>query len=179
MASQNINLFQTKTTIQPLLEVIERYVKTISVVLLAIVFSGGIMTGIAFYVFGQQRDAMDSERQQLLAEIKNNVAKEGLFVMIRNRLVAVDKIMSTQVSYAPFIDTTIKIIQSFSLSSFSMGGKNSLMITVNVTTLAEAVDVLKTLMEMEQKKEITQPMLESFSLDDKKIQLGLSYTVVL
>jgi hypothetical protein len=179
MASQNINLFQTKTTVQPLLAFLDQYVKIAAVALLAIVFSGGILVGIAFAVFGNQRDTMEIEKQQLLALVKDNVTKESLVLMIRNRLVAVDKIMTTQVSYAPFIDTTIKIIQSFPLSSFSMGGKNSVSIAVNVTNLTEAVDVLKTLMEMEQKKEISNPMLQSFSLDEKKIQIGLSYTVVL
>jgi len=179
MASQNINLFQTKTTVQPVLAFFDQYVKIAAVALLAIVFSGGVIAGVAFTVFGNQRDAMERDKQQLLALVKDNVTKESLILMIRNRLVAVDVIMASQVSYAPFVDTTIKIIQSFPLSSFSMGAKNSVSIAVNVTSLTEAVEVLKTLMEMEQKNEIAYPMLQSFSLDEKKIQIGLSYTVVL
>jgi|GEM_PF-5576339 len=179
MVSQNINLLQTKTAVQPFLAFVQQYVKVATVVLLTIVFSGGIMVGIAFFFFGQRRDAMETERQQLLAQVKDNVAKESLLLMIRTRVMAIDKIFATQVSYAPFIDTTIKVIQSFSLSSFSMGANNSVSILVHVTSLSEAVDVLKILMEMEQKREISNPILQTFLLEGENIQIGLSYTVVL
>jgi hypothetical protein len=99
--------------------------------------------------------------------------------MVRARIAAGEKILSTQVSYAPFIDTTIKVLQSFSLSSFSMGQKNSVSITVSVASLTDATRVFATLMDMEKKKEISKPILQSFSMDEKKIQIGLTYTVVL
>jgi len=179
MASQNINLFQTKTTFQPFFVTLEKYVRISSMVLLGIVFFGGVLVGIMFFLFGQQRDAMEVERQQLLAQVKNQIVKESLLIMIRNRILSIDKILATQISYSPFIDTTAKVIQSFPLVSFSMGQKNSVSIAVNVTNLTEAVLVLQTIMEMEQKKEISNPMLQSFSLDKKDIKIGLSYTVVL
>ncbi|KKT46583.1 MAG: hypothetical protein UW37_C0021G0008 [Candidatus Gottesmanbacteria bacterium GW2011_GWA2_44_17] len=179
MPSQNINLFQTKTTLQPFFGSIEEYIRIASIIVLTIVFSGTVMAGIAFLVFGQKKDSMEKEKQQLIQQVKDNVAKESLLVMVRKRLVSVDTIMGTQVSFAPFITTTMKIIQSFPLSSFSMGQKNSVSISVHVATLEEAVAVLSTLMEMEQQKEIGNPVLQSFSMDGNKIQIGLSYTVIL
>lgn len=179
MASQHINLFQSKATNQPILAFVETYIKPATVILLTIVFTGGVMVALAFYFFAQQRDLMELERQQLLVDIKNNSPKESLFLMIRNRLTAVDAILASQVSYTPYIDTTIKIIQSFPLTSFSMGDKNSVAIGVTVTSLPEAVRVLQTMMEMDRRKEITNPVLTTFSMDEKKIQIGLSYTVVM
>ena len=111
MASQNINLLQTKTTLQPILGTIEQYVKIGSMIVLSVLFSGGILVGIVFFVFGQKRDTMKVEKEQLLSQVKNDVAKESLLVMIRSRIAAIDKIMAKQISYAPFIDTTMKVIQ--------------------------------------------------------------------
>lgn len=180
MSSQHINLFQTKTTLRPVLAMIERYVKTVSLVLLSIVFSGGIMVGIAFFVFGNQRDSMEVKKQEVMTQIKKEEGKESLFLMIRNQLGVINAILPTQVSYAPFLDTTMRIIQSFPLSSFSLGAKNSIIISVNVGSTQEAMTVLSTVLDMEQKKQIVNPILQSFTLEhEKKIQLGLSYTVVL
>jgi len=179
MASQNINLLQTKTTLQPILGTIEQYVKIGSMIVLSVLFSGGILVGIVFFVFGQKRDTMKVEKEQLLSQVKNDVAKESLLVMIRSRIAAIDKIMAKQISYAPFIDTTMKVIQSYPLSSFSLGVKNSVAIMVKVASIEEAINVLATIMEMEQKKEIGDPILQSFSIEDEKIQIGLSYTVIL
>jgi len=158
---------------------IEQYVRISAIVLLTVVFSGGIMVAIAFLVFGQQRDRMEEERQKLLSQVKTAVAKESLLIMIRGRVGAIDKIFDSQVSYAPFVDTTMNVIQTIPLSSLSMGEKNSVAISVNVVTLEEAMNVLTTLMDMEQKKKITNPVLQSFSMNEGKIQIGLSYTVVL
>jgi hypothetical protein len=179
MASQNINLFQAKTTVQPIFSFIERSVKIVALSLLSVVVSGSLMVALSFYVFGQQKDTMEAEKQQFLSRIKEYVAKESLLVMMRNRLVAVDKIVATQVAYAPYIDTTMKIIQSFSLTSFSLDPKNAVSISVSVTTMDEAMGVLKTLMDMEQRKEITTPILQSFVMDKETIKIGLSYFVVL
>lgn len=179
MPSQHINLFQNKTTLQPLFAKLERYLKTGSLIFLSIVFSGGIMVGVAFLVFGQQRDAMESKRQQLLSQVKQQENKEAMVMMIRNRIGAIDAIVNSQVSYAPFIDTTMRVTQSFPLSSFVLGAKNTVIISVNVSTLDEAVRVLSTLLDMEQKHQIANPVLQSFSLNDKNIQIGLSYVVVL
>lgn len=179
MPSQHINLFQTKATLQPIFGTIEQYIRIASMTLISIVFSGGILVMIAYLVFGQQRDTMEREKQQLLVQVKNEAAKETLFVMIRDRLGAIDKIISSQVSYAPFITTTMNVIQSYPLSSFSMGEKNSIVIGVKVTDLEEATHVLTTLMDMEKRKEIANPVLQSFSLDEKGIQVELLYTVVL
>ncbi len=179
MASQNINLFQTKTTLQPALVMTEKYLKVASTILLSVVFSGGLLVTLAFILFGNQRDRLLSEREQLLTQVKREVAKESLFLMVRNRLVAIDAVMASQISYAPFVDTTLKIIQTFPLASFSLGDKNSVNIAVKVSNLQEALHVLTTLLDMEAKKEITQPTLQSFTLDERAIQIGLSFTVVL
>ena len=179
MASQNINLLQTKTTLQPILGMMEQYVRIASMIVLSILFSGGILVGIAFFVFGQKRDSMKVEKEQLLSQVKKDVATESLLVMIRSRIAVIDKIIGKQVSYAPFIDTTMKIIQSYPLSSFSLGEKNTVAITVKVASIEEAMNVLTTIMEMEQKKEIGDPILQSFSIGEEKIQIGLSYTVIL
>jgi hypothetical protein len=179
MTSQNINLFQTKTTFQPILAMAEKYAKLASTILLSVVFVSGILVTVAFFVFGRQRDAYILERDQLLVQIKKEVSKESLFIMIRNRLISIDAIMNSQISYAPFIDTTIKIIQSFPLTSFTLGEKNSVSITVKVSTLEEATNVLSTILDMERKKEITFPLLQSFSMNEDKIQIGLSFIVVI
>lgn len=179
MATQNINLFQTKTKFQPFLVTLEQYIRISSIILLSIVFSVGILVGLAFLMFGQQRDRMELEKQQLLTEIKNNTAKESLLLMVRKRIEGIDAVLATQQSLAPFIDTTMSVIQSFTLTSFSMGEKNTVHISVKVDSLEEAMSVLTMLLQMEQKKEIVYPILESLSLDPTKIQIGLTYTVVL
>jgi len=178
MASQNINLFQTKT-LQPILTLIERYARTTAIILLSIVFSGGLIVGIAYIVFGQQRDSMERKKQQLLTQVKSNVAKESMVILIRNRISVIDSIMGTQISYAPFITTTMKVIQSFPLTSFSMGDKNSMTISFKVFSIEEAMGIFTTVLDMEKRKEITNPVLQSFTLNEKGIQIGLSYIVVL
>lgn len=177
--TQNINLFQTKTQYQPVLIKIEQYVRIVAIGVLTILFSGGLIVGASFFIFGSQRDATKRDRDALLVRLKNEVGKESMVTMIRGRIKSIDAILKSQISYAPVIDTTIKLAQSFPITSFAMGEKNSVTLTVNVTTLDEAMAVLSTLMTMEQRKEIVSPILQTFSMDPNKIQIGLMYTVVL
>lgn len=156
-----------------------QYIKAASIILCTIVIVGGVVVAIAFLAFGNQRDAMVTQKQTILAQIKENAAEENLVVMLHARIGSIDKIIASQVSYAPFIDTTMFLLQSVPLKSFSLGEKNSVSISVETQTLEEAINVMKTLLTMEENKKIAYPVLKSFTMEKNKIQLGLSFTIVM
>lgn len=180
MASQDINLLQTKSDFHPVLNILERYVPVIAVGLVSLAAVAGVLLGLAFFLLTGQRDALGNERKQLVTQIEGDVKKESLLLLVRSRLSTLSTIIETQRSFVPYIDSTLSIVKSYTLTSFALGQNNTVNVTITVWSLQDAIDVLSTVMALEKNHTITNPVLTSCTIDgDGKIELGLSYTVVL
>lgn len=180
MEKNPINLFQTQVVFSPKLLVIERYLRTARYVLLSLIFGIGLVTLIVYGIFSLQQTSLDGKRQALYAAVKQEVVKEGMLLALRSRVQALKKIMTYQISIAPYIDTTLLIAAPPRLSSFSLGEANSIHIGVNTQNVDEAITIISTVMQLTNENKIKNPLLTSILLNkDATVALEFTYTVIL
>lgn len=179
MAS-GINLFQTKTQLSPALAEAEQYVRIIALALLAVLCAGGIVIGSLFIFFEKQKNTLEGERRQALGTIEGYINKETMLVVIHERLNFIDRVFATQQSFAPFIDTTIKIIGTRPLTSFSLGEQNTVSIALSLSSMNEAVTIISGIMGLESSGLIKNTIIDFLTLDENEtVKLGVSYKVIL
>jgi hypothetical protein len=179
MASSDINLLQTKTESQSMIGLVGRYIRIVSVGIVSTVLIAGFLLGLTWYLMSAKRDGLLAEKKQVMAQIEQDKQKESLLMLVRDRLTSIGSIIDTQKSFAPYIDTTLTILKSYTLSSFGLGEKNTVNVTITVRSLDDAMEVLTTIMGMEANHMINHPILKTFMMEGGKIQLGLAYTVVI
>ena len=180
MANSGINLLQTKSDFNPLFALVKRYIVWVSMGMIGIVLVSGIGISLAFFYLQSQRETFLVTEKRLSTEIESQSVKEALLTGVASRLTAIEKILAEQHSYVPYIDTTLKIIKTYTLSSFALGENHSMSIGITVSTLEEAVDVFTTVMSMEHMHMIHSPILESFSMKESGIfDIKISYIVIL
>jgi len=180
MESNSINLFQNQAVYSPKLALVERFLRTARYLCLAMVFGVGAITLIVYVVFQLQHRSLDAKRQDLYATVKNEVTKEAMLLSLRSRVQALKKIMTYQISIAPYIDTTLLIAAPPRLTSFSLGDANSIHIGVEAATVEEAIAVMQTVVQLANSNKIKNPTVTSILLNkDATVTLGFTYTVVL
>lgn len=181
MASSDINLLQTKSTTSLFGKDVESLVRIIAILVLSITFAVGLLVAGAYVMLQSQKGTLDQTKNQFLQTISDNKEKESILTAINSRLSLIQKIMDSQHSYAPYIDTTLKILTpAYTLSSFSIGKDNAVNMTVDVNSVGDAMEMLTTIMKMEDAHMIKNPVLNSFSLEEGgKISVAVSYTVIL
>ncbi|MFZ2024962.1 MAG: hypothetical protein WAV51_01590 [Microgenomates group bacterium] len=180
MESNSINLFQNQVVYSPKLALIERFLRTARYIFLSFVFGVGIITLIVYFVFQLQHQSLDTKREELYTIVKNDVTKEALLLSLRSRVSALKKIMTYQISIAPYIDTTLLIAVPPRLTSFSLGEANSIHIGVEAATVEEAITVMETVIQLTNDNKIKNPTVTSILLNkDATVTLGFTYTVVL
>ena len=175
-----INLFQSKAELSPFWSMIEHTLEKLRIVLI-FVFLGVGVSVISLYVFAtMQKKTLASQQSQLMTIVTQYADKEIMLRALRARVISLQTIMKQQVSIAPYIDTTLLIAQPPTLTSFSIGEKNSVSISVKMTTMDNAVSLIQTVVTLTNTHKILHPLLTSFSIDkDGTITMGLSYGVIL
>lgn len=178
--SNPINLFQSKAQLSPFWSVIERYLRISRAILIFILLGCGV-TIISLYIFASmQKKTLQAQQTQLLTMVTQYADKEVMFRTLRARVLSLQSIMKQQISIAPYIDTTLLIAQPPALTAFSVGEKNSVSISVKMTSMDEAVKLVNTVITLTNDKKILHPILSSFSIDkDGSISVGLAYGVIL
>ena len=180
MENNPINLFQSQSIISPKLALLERYLRGARTFLLFIVVGVGAITLMVYFIFSLQRRTLDGQRQELFTSVKENVVKEALLLTLRARVASLKKIMTYQISIAPYIDTTLLIASPPRLASFSLGDGNSIHIGVEAQSVEEAISVVESVMQLTNENKIKNPMVTSILLNkDATVSIGFSYTVIL
>ena len=180
MENNPINLFQNRVAFSPKLAVLERYLRVIRNIFLSLILGVGIITIVVYVIFQFQQRALDEKRQTLFAIVQKDITKEAMLLSLRSRVSALKKIMTYQISIAPYIDATLLIAAPPRLSSFSLGDANTIHIGVDVDSVDEAVSVVASVIQLTNENKIKNPIVTSILLNkDEKVSLGFTYTVVL
>lgn len=180
MEKRPINLFQNQMTFSPKLTVLERYLRMARNVFLYGIFGLGILTLAVYGIFFFQQRSLNTERQALYDEVKQEVTKEAMLLALRARISSLKKIMTYQISIAPYIDTALLIAAPPKLSSFSLGDANSVRITVEARNVDDAVTVVSSVISLANDRKIKNPTLTSVNLNkDATLTLGFSYITIL
>ncbi len=177
---RSINLFDTKASLTPGWQLVEQYLCVIRQYLLWSVLIVGLVFVALFGVISFRTNQLNAEQERLSQTIQNQNLKEGMLLALRARITALKNILTIQFSVAPYIDTTLLLARPPKLTSFSIGDKNTVQISVNLPDIQEAVSMMEEIVKLVDENKIRTPNLTSLTLDkDGAIVMGLSYSVIL
>jgi len=180
VSEKSINLFDTKASLSPGWQLVEQYLRIIRQYLLWSVFIVGLILVVLFSVITFRTNQLEVEQKRLSQTIQNQNVKEGMLLALRARITSLKNILNTQFSVAPYIDTTLLLAWPPKLASFSIGEKNTVQISVNLSDIGEAVSMMEEIVKLVDENKIRTPHLTSLTIDkDGTIMMGLSYSVIL
>jgi len=176
----SVNLFQAQANLPPVLSFIEGYLRKIRFVLLTfIVCTGLVILGLHLYL-SNRINTLEGRKTQLTAAVQQQVTTEAMLFTLRVRIAALKKILLFQKSIAPYIDVTMGLASPPRLTSFSLGENNKVQISVYLTSMNEAVELMKKIVDFTNAGKIRNPGLISFSIEKNGfITMGIVYTVIL
>ncbi len=179
-STPGINLFQTQTEVHPVVQFVMPYVRNISTVsLIVFLMIGTSILTIRLFVQNELK-SVASQTNEILTRVNADAVKEGILLDLHHRITLVSNIRKVQVSFAPHLDATLSIARPPRLTSFSLGDNNqTVRITVKVSSLKEASDVVDSVMHLLTQKKIRSPLITGFAIDKNGlIAVGLSYDVI-
>lgn len=180
VSGKSINLFDTKTSLTPVWQMVEKYLLISRQFLLGFVLIAGCILVATYGVVRFRTTQLDAEQKQLTQTIQTQKVKEGLLLALRARISSLKKIMDVQFSVAPYIDTTLLLSRPPLLRSFTIGEKNTVQISVTLPNIGDAVSLMTNVVKLVNDNSIRNPNLTSLSVDkDGSVTLGLSYSVLL
>jgi len=180
MEQNPINLFQSQATLSPTFTIVERYLRLTRYILLYVILGIGAVTLIVYMIFRFQQQSLEVRRKQVYAIVQQNITKEAMLLTLRARVLALQKIMMYQISIAPYIDTTLLIASPPVLKSFSLESANVIRISIDASSLEEAITVVGTVVQLTKDNKIQNPNITSIVLGkDAKVTMGFTYAVVL
>ena len=177
---KSINLFDTKASLTPVWQTVEKYLLVIRQYLLGFVLAIGIVLVVTYGVIRIRTMQLDTDQKQLSQTIQNQSAKEGQLVILRARITSLKKILDAQLSVAPYIDTTLLLARPPSLTSFSIGELNTVQISVAFPAVDQAVSMMEAVVRLVEENKIRNPNLTSLTVGkDGSIMMGITYSVLL
>lgn len=180
VSGKSINLFDTKASLSPIWQVVEKYLLISRQYLLGFVLIAGIALMATYGVVRFRTTQLDADQKQLFQTIQDQQVKEGLLLALRARITSLKKILDVQFSVAPYIDTTLLLARPPELTSFSIGEKNTVQISVKLSTIGEAVSMMEVVVKLVNENRIRNPNLTSLSVDKAgSITMGITYSVLL
>ncbi len=177
---KSINLFDTKASLSPTWQIIEKYLIVVRYYLLGFVCIVGVVLVVAYGVIRMRTSQLDVTEKQLFQTIQNQNMKEGMLLALRARITALKNILTVQFSVAPYIDTTLLLARPPQLTSFSIGEKNTVQISVELPTMSDAVSLMETIVKLVDENKIRIPNLTSLTVNKNgSIMMGITYSVIL
>jgi hypothetical protein len=177
---KSINLFDTKASLSPGWQLVEKYLILARIYLLGFVCIGGALLVLTYGVVRVRTTQLDGQYTQLYKTIQGQSVKEGLLLALRARIASLKKILDVQFSLAPYIDTTLLIARPPELTSFSIGEKNTVQISVELPDIGQAISMMETVMILVEENKISLPNLTSLRVEkDGSIVMGITYSVLL
>jgi|GEM_PF-1966387 len=177
---KSINLFDTKASLTPFWQLVEKSLIFLKRFLLLAVFVTGLVLVTSYVVINMRKTQLDIEQKQLSQAIQNQSVKEGLLLALRARIASLKRILDAQISLSPYIDTTLLIARPPTLGSFSIGSKNTVTISIVLPNIQDAVAMMENIVMLVNLNKIKNPILTSFTMDkDGIVKLGIAYSVIL
>jgi len=177
---RSINLFDTKASLTPGWQMVEKYLLLTRKYLLGFVLIVGIVLVATYGVVRYRTTQLDTKQKQLSYTIQNQSVKEGLLLALRARITSLKNILDAQFSLAPYIDTTLLLARPPELMSFSIGEKNTVQISVDLPDISQAVSMMEKIVRLVEENKIRNPNLTSLAVDkDGSIKMGITYSVLL
>lgn len=162
----DINLLKTKTRVSPELLLFAAKLKKVG----WLVLGGSLMIGLGigglFVFFTQEKNALFSQKQELLAAIAAKATKESLFVSLSTRVPLADRALTSQRPWGQVFDT-ISAIGGPSLSSFAVDDKGLVTVSLKTRSIEDIAGWVSRTIGLVGDKRLRNPQLMSLALDQE------------
>lgn len=167
MASNDINLLQAKTTLDPGEQALEEWLRMSALILLGILVVGGVLVGSAYWFLQTKYNALFGEKRRLTSAIASQAKKEALFLSVKDRVGVAQKVYTNRSSWSPVLNTITKITNVARLTSITVDDSKVVTITLTSPSLDDAIRLLNDIVQLTNQKQIRSPQLVSFQLDER------------
>lgn len=172
----DINLLKAKTVLSPRVLAIEEQLRVASLVLLFLVLSATLFFGVGYAILQRQHESLSGEKQSLVAAIKGELDKEGLYMSLKDRLTIVGKILEGQRSWLGVLDIIDRVTAVQAKTSFTVSENDEVSLVVTNETLEDTFTMVDRLLSEVSAKTIANPMLDSIQYQmDGTVRVSLTF----
>lgn len=161
---EDINLLQTKTRLSPELLAFTEKFRMASWGIIGGTLVVGVITGLLFFLFREQRLRVADDKRRLLASISSNAKKESVFTSVKERIPLVEQALNSQKAWGQLLDGIAAIAKPPNLYSLSVDDKQLVQINLKTTSLAEVGGWIARVLDLFTQKRLRSPQLMSLQL---------------
>ena len=177
MASTEINLLKKQASgTLGLLEAFEPKIRIFAWWGLIGLLGTGILLGLIYFFITSRYQALETQKTQIIQELKTNSVKEGIVISLKSRISVVQKALDVARPWGKLFPLLEQIgpVNSFVTLSVDESGRVSTIIEVQ--SIDDAVAIVTHTLELAGLKSLRSPQLLSFSMREAGIvQIGLSF----
>lgn len=161
-----INLIRTKTNLSPQLGAIEQSLRQTAYVGLSLFLCVGVIVGVLYVLFSQEKNRLDDTKQQLVAHVTGSAQKEAMYVAIKSRIHIVGSAIGNQKPWSQLLDRVQSFITPPQLTDISVDDQNNITLTVQASSLEQLATVAQALIDEAKAKRVVNPQLGSFQISN-------------
>ncbi|OGG11491.1 hypothetical protein A2Z00_03530 [Candidatus Gottesmanbacteria bacterium RBG_13_45_10] len=174
-----INLIRTKTGNSSQVEAVEASLRNTAFIGVALFVFVGVITGLTYIYFSFQQQSLTDTKNQLVQQVNNSQAKEGLLLSIKARTQTVAKAMANQRPWARLLDNISSIVSPPTLASVAVDERNKIVVVIRTVTVDQLVHIVEAFIKEAQDNRIRAPQILSFQLDKTgEAQISISFTAI-
>lgn len=176
MASQDINLLKTKTSLSPQVVAVQGQLKMGSYVAIAIVIVIGVLVGVSYSLLNFQLGRIENQKKTLIAQLNTLSRKEGLYVSLKQRLPIVEKALGGQRLWGSVLQTLNSVAVPPELTSVAIDDKNVMVLTLQTNSIETTASMVNAVITLARDRKIRSPQLVALQLlEDGAVQLSISF----
>ncbi len=177
--SSDINLLKAKTMLTPQLLAMEGQLRTASLLLLVILLAVGIFFGVGYVVLRRGHDRLLTQKQALMTAIGGELAKEGFYTSLKDRLAIAGKILEGQRSWLGVLDLIDRVTATGARTSFTVNEKDEVSVTITNDTLEDTFGLVGRVLAEAAAKTIANPVLDAVQYQkDGTVRVSLTFTPI-
>lgn len=176
MSNSDINLLTRKSFAFAQYGVLEIKLRTISLWGLGIFFVMGVVIGGMFLYMNSEVKKLESTKVELVREINEQSAKEGLLLALKDRILIAANALAAAKPWGIIFPTLIRISPRGGFSGLTVEATGLVNTHIEVTSVDDAAIIVTNMLALYNEHVIRSPRLVSFAMrEDGGIQLALSF----
>ncbi len=177
--AEDINLIRPTSPLSERFGGLEKKLRSASIAAAAILLVLGVLVGASYAALSLQMRRLNDEKTQLLTRIAGESKKEALLVAVQSRVAVVEKVRAQTTPWGDALDVAQQIAQVGFITDANVAEQGRFTMVVHVSSLDDAVVLVRTIGTLVSQGRIRSPILESFQLDELgEVQLSVSFFVV-
>lgn len=178
--TDNINLIQTKTNVNPQVKAISDIIQKASYWAVGTLIIAGLLVGGIYAYLTFQGTSLRTQKDELVSQVTQDAKKEGLLLSIRQRIGVIDKVTANQKHIDKLFSVIDTVVPLGSLKSLTLDDSDKATFVAGVGSISDAVSMVDALLKQGENGTVSKTQLESFALSDiSGFEISLSFVPTL